>query len=311
MPSPYFITRDSCPVCGSSSASELYSAAFDKPPVRDYLDHLYAAQGEGVEYEYLAGDQFVVLGCSGCGLVYQRDVPADALMRRLYGRWIKPEKIFAIDAGKPRAGSVKEIKILFSYLRRTRTLSGQLSVYDYGMGWGIWLRSAQAAGCEVFGTELIDEKCAVAAAGGVRCIKEEDLPGKTFDLINAESVLEHLRFPRETLKKLSAALRPGGLLRIVVPVIGMRRLRSRFTTFATAPSASRTDLIAPISPLEHVNCFCGNSLKKLTEDAGLERTHLPLALRYACTFDWTIKGLVKPAASLFSYRFMPCFFRRK
>lgn len=311
MPTKNFITRDACPVCGAQRARELYAAAFDKPPVREYLDRLYAAQGHGVEYEYLAGAQFVVLACAGCGLLYQRDVPAEDLMRRLYGRWIKPEKVFALDAGKPRGRSESEFQMLLLYMKIARSSNEKISVYDYGMGWGIWLLSAQAAGCDVYGTDIIAEKCAVAASGGVICIQEEDLPGKTFDLINAEHVLEHTRYPREVLGKLAGALKPEGLLRIVVPVASHRQVEIRLKSFGAHPVAATNDRISAISPLEHLNCFCGNSLKDLAKACGLERVHVPLALRYFYTFEPTIKGLLRPLASLFSYRFMPIFFRRR
>jgi hypothetical protein len=111
MGSQYFIFRDQCPVCESRDARELYDSAFDKPPVRVYLDRLYRAQGEGVEYAYLSGGRFAVVACRFCGLVYQRYAPSDELMQRLYGHWIRPEKIFPLDAKKPHAQARREAEL--------------------------------------------------------------------------------------------------------------------------------------------------------------------------------------------------------
>ncbi len=306
MGSQYFIFRDQCPVCESRDARELYDSAFDKPPVRVYLDRLYRAQGEGVEYAYLSGGRFAVVACRFCGLVYQRYAPSDELMQRLYGHWIRPEKIFPLDAKKPHAQARREAELLVLYLGRGRDKDARLSVYDYGMGWGIWLTAAACRGCDVFGTELIGEKCAVASSFGVRCFRDVEMAGKSFDLVFAENVMEDVRSRGADMVLLSGALKPHGLLRIVVPVSTFSRVRRRLERFARG-----VDGIAEISPLEHLNCFCGDSLRVLAENAGLVKVTLPLSLRYRMYSSVSLKGMLKPALSGVSYRFMPVFFRRR
>ena len=70
-----------------------YQSEYNTPPISDYLKDFYAPIG-GVEPEYLEGSSYVLCECDVCRLIFQRDIPNEALMDRLYERWIDPEKIF-------------------------------------------------------------------------------------------------------------------------------------------------------------------------------------------------------------------------
>jgi hypothetical protein len=90
--SPY-VEREGCPACEAAGHRQLYDCGFGEPPVLDYLQQFYAPYG-GVETEFLNGARYSLLECTGCGLVYQQQVPGDELMHRLYERWLDPEPVF-------------------------------------------------------------------------------------------------------------------------------------------------------------------------------------------------------------------------
>ena len=89
----YFKNRTYCPCCGYSNGNEIYRALYNEPPISDYLERFYSPQG-GVEFEYLHNQDYIVCECIQCGLVYQKEIPDDLLMHKLYDKWIDPDIVF-------------------------------------------------------------------------------------------------------------------------------------------------------------------------------------------------------------------------
>jgi len=122
--------------------------------MREYLDSFYAPQG-GVEFEYLHDQDYVLVECDDCETVFQREIPGDALMKRLYGQWIDPGKSFALyerTRGVPYFSALSaEILGLIGFFDRPPM---DLTFLDYSMGWGHWCRIAQSFGCTVHGMEF-------------------------------------------------------------------------------------------------------------------------------------------------------------
>jgi len=94
---------------------------------------------------------------------------------------------------------------------------------EIGCGTGFFLarlgRHYEVCGIDIspFALELARKNCPGA---DIRCMKAEEVDGfppQYFDVIVARHVLEHIREPGEVLRKCGRALRPGGLLLIVVP----------------------------------------------------------------------------------------------
>jgi len=60
------------------------------PPISTYLINHYSPQG-GIGSVDFGEVDFVLDECESCGLVYQRMIPVDSLMKKLYEEWIDPE----------------------------------------------------------------------------------------------------------------------------------------------------------------------------------------------------------------------------
>lgn len=93
-----FTIRAACPACRRPAADAecLYECPYDRPPVADYLRRYYDAIGF-IETEPLREATYRLLRCPGCALVYQQEVPADALLERLYEHWIDPPSALSRD----------------------------------------------------------------------------------------------------------------------------------------------------------------------------------------------------------------------
>ena len=114
-------------------------------------------------------------------------------------------------------------------LQRLRDLSdgfrGVQSVLDVGCGEGRFLDRAKEAGLQTAGVEISERAAAIAESKGHqiinRSIVDEPLPrDQRFDAVTMWDIIEHLESPGRVLKHLSAALKPGGHLVVITPMMG-------------------------------------------------------------------------------------------
>lgn len=266
---PHFVSRDRCPACGGTNVRPVFSRSYDEPRLREALERFYAEVGR-LEYEWLAGAEFVVDACHDCGLHYQRHVPDDFLLEKLYEQWISParafEKFHAHASVGRRLEIARDVAISLALANRS---SGGPRALDYGCGWGEWARMTAAFGAESWGTELSESRRAACRRLGVHIAADTELPNAAFDLINADQVFEHLPAPARTLAFLRPKLRPGGVIRVAVPN-GWRIQRS-LARFDRELGKARLGGLNAIAPLEHLNGFTGRSLIRMAEKVGLAR----------------------------------------
>ena len=284
MSSAYFLTRDSCPVCSSSDLKPLYECPYDQPPVRDYLVDFYGSSG-GVEFEYLRDARYTLAECRNCELIFQCEIPNDALMTKLYEQWIDPKSTLARNRRQLGltyyAGWAQEVMQIIATFKKAPS---ELDVFDFGMGWSQWALMAQAFGCNVFGTELSQARLDHASAHGITVIGWDDIPGHRFDFINAEQVFEHLADPLSVLVHLKGGLKDNGLLKISVPTaLDMDRRLKRMDWKAKKWTKKSLNAVAP---LEHINFYRRRSLATLGALAGMREVVAPLHCQYAYTV-WT------------------------
>jgi hypothetical protein len=143
---------------------------FTEEPVAGYLREFYDPQG-GVEFDWLEGARFTVVECSTCGMIYQKHIGGDALMARLYDRWIDPQKAFEVYDGVHGPEYFIELgRQIGNVLRVLGRNPREVRCLDFGMGWGHWCRVARGFGCEVAGTDLSAARIANAEVQGLRVI---------------------------------------------------------------------------------------------------------------------------------------------
>lgn len=284
MSNPWFVRRNECPACLSSDFRTIYESQYDKTPIKDYLIDFYSPQGM-VEFEYLEGASYVLCECDICGLIFQRDIPNETLMERLYEHWIDPKKVFGQhqkqDGLAYYSYYAQEIMQIISYFRK---VPSSLRFLDYGMGWGEWALMAKAFGCDSYGTELSVERIEYAKSNGIKVIWYDEIPQYRFDFINTEQVFEHISEPLQTLRHLKKALKADGILKISVPTANDIDRRLKIMDW-TAPKGSKNSL-NPVAPLEHINFFRRSSLVKMAKESGMEEISIPIKAQYRYTTDW-------------------------
>lgn len=262
--------RQVCPVCRSSGSEPLLQLPFDADPLRSYLTTFYEGK---LDPDHLAGEEYCLVRCSDCRLIYQRWVPDERSIERLYDEVLGWDR----EAVAESRGLDVRLRYLHDQERAIRYVGRSPSsteVLDLGAGAGLWLDLASALGCRTSAVEL-NAKAAERIRGDGHVVYElAGLPAERFDLINAEQVFEHLVEPRDVALLLADALRPGGILRISVPN-GGSVLRSLEHPDWSAPKSSPSSLNA-VAPLEHINCFDHASLTRLGREVGLTPFVFPL-----------------------------------
>lgn len=293
----YFVNRESCPACEARKHTTLFSCGFLQSPIQGYLESFYGQQGIVLDFTYLKDGKYILDKCGNCGLVYQREIPNDFLMEKLYDG-------ISLNEAPSRNGGDTDINRLAEYCREIMTAiayfgtnPSKLDFIDVGMGWGKWCIMAKAFGVNAYGLELSQPKIEFGKAHGIHMIAWKDLESNSFDFINTEQVFEHLGQPLETLRTLKKSLKPNGLIKISVPD-GADISRRLNVADWTAAKYTRNSLNA-VSPLEHINCFNHAGILKMAEVAGLYEVRIPLHLQYIYSTNWRpvsrlAKNIIKP-----------------
>lgn len=278
----YFKRREHCPACKKINTRTIYSCSFLESPIRELLASYYP---EKVEFDYLDGATFILEECIDCGTIFQKEIPDDFLINKLYEEWIDPQEVFEwhlkTDFSFNLPYYAQEVMTMIAFFNM---VPAKLKFFDFGMGWGKWCYMAKAFGCECYGAELLKYRLEYAQSQGIRVIEWDEIPNHRFDLINTEGVFEHLPEPLETLCHLKAALKPNGLIKISTPNGGDIKRRLRIEDW-TAPKGSRNSL-NPVHPLEHINCFNHFSIIRMGDIVGLEQVKIPMFLQWRYATNW-------------------------
>lgn len=303
----FFKNRDACPVCASKSHQTLFATRYTQPPLREFILNYYAQQG-APDSDCLEGANYILEECNDCGLIYQKEVPNDLLMAKLYEEWINPhtniENHSKTDDANYFSVYAHEIMRILAYYNRAP--SG-IKVLDYGMGLAKWALMAKAFGCDVYGTEIAAVKILRAQECGIKVIELSDDKNSEYDFINVDQVIEHLRDPLDTLIALKKHLKPDGIIKVCVPDGGDIKKRLKVMDW-NAPRWSNDSLLS-IHPLEHINCFNRGSLAKLVDNAGFkvldnhETKKYPLLIRRNPFAEKTARGIARSIREEWRYNF--------
>jgi 2-polyprenyl-3-methyl-5-hydroxy-6-metoxy-1,4-benzoquinol methylase len=278
-PTAGFDVRPCCPVCGSRNTLRLYAAPYRDEPVRSLVASNYAEQGI-VDWPLLEAAEFVVVQCRRCDLVYQSNVPDDALLEVIYTRMISSAALDMSERALLTLDNFQRIAGEFSALfERVGKPPAEIRMLDFGMGHGRWARVARGMGATVYATEIGEEKKRLGRSLGIEMIEDAEIDGMDFDLIHTEQVMEHLVHPGRDFARLARALRPRGVLKIAIPYRGRldtllpKRGMPRVALYAAGGARAMPgdmEAFAAVQPLEHLNAFSRETIAWLATESGLE-----------------------------------------
>jgi transcription elongation factor Elf1 len=256
-------TRTSCPACLSSSLAVVYREPYTGSGMQAYL----ARQYEGHASRTAEAGVYTLARCAHCGLVFQQQVPDDALLGEIYNDWVpgteleREHRDYSLDEYRYLA---EQVQFIIQYFGLPPS---ELDALDFGFGWAHWSRMAMGFGCNVWGVELSEERASYGRSVGLRVVGLADLPPRRFRFINTEQVFEHLTEPRQVLEQLRDALSSDGVIKISVPnaAAAVKKI-SHGKSFGALSAGDQM----PIAPLEHINAFSHDSLVAFAKELGLK-----------------------------------------
>lgn len=241
--------------------------------------------GRGVRTVFRLGATRVVR-CTGCTLQFAASYPEiEQVGTEMYGADYFERALQELPERRRIFGALlAEVEGMLG--RRGRLL-------DVGAGEGTLLRVAAERGWEVVGLDV--------AGAMVQHVRRElglpmhqgtldtvALPASSFDAVILNHVLEHVRDPVTTLRRVGALLVPGGLVRLEVP-----NLASLSSQLKSAQSRLRLKR----SPWKHYSTdhhfwfFTPATLRRTIATAGLWLVHLAAPRRQWGGRDGTGRGL--------------------
>jgi SAM-dependent methyltransferase len=174
------------------------------------------------------GEEYRLVVCGGCGLLYTRPVPGTDELRSLYDEdyapYYRAER--QSKSGPARAFSVKGLTTIF---HRTTQWDRRLAlrrrrpgrILDIGCGSGDFLFSLKELGWEVYGTDSSPVGYGMAEARGIHAhcgdLAGAHFPDAFFDAVTLWHVLEHVPDPLRQLAEVRRILKDDGTLIVEVP----------------------------------------------------------------------------------------------
>lgn len=260
-----FEKRNNCPVCLCNNFTTLYTEKFTEGDTKTFLEKYY---GTELNLHAFGEEKFTLLRCKDCTLIFQQNILSPEGMEALYEKIIDPQK----SLNKRKRAKNKFYKNLLNDASVISSfypsiLPSDISVLDFGMGWGHWCLAAKAWGYDVMGAELSEKRLEFAKKEGIDNCDPYNLRFENyFDYINTDQVFEHLSDPLYAITKLSKALKINGIIKIFVP-----NTNRDYLAKLTRNWVPRKD---SFHPLEHINCFNRKSLNTLAKNCSLKPVEL-------------------------------------
>jgi len=206
-------------------------------------------------------DQPTVQLCADCGLFFHSPCPTQQEIKRSYDSGATYEAwSHAIDNHK------RQFRVRLNHIL-PHAATGRL--LDVGMGSGLFLKEAVAAGFEVEGTELAEPGLEAAHEFGFAVhngqLTDIDFGMRRYDVISMWHVLEHVPNPGTVLKKIFELLNPGGVFAVAVPNESKRLILHQLNRLGGVPVWDwgwGTEI--------HLNHFFPQTLRKHLQKIGFE-----------------------------------------
>jgi 2-polyprenyl-3-methyl-5-hydroxy-6-metoxy-1,4-benzoquinol methylase len=165
--------------------------------------------------DHSRGKHFSIFCCKNCSTVFQKIPISQEGIENLYELQPLDKTYLNEELGRRKS--------FLKILKRIEKIKGKGKILDFGAASGIFLSEARNQDWDICGIEI--SKLSIEEArerfnlnlihGGLE--KLESLPSKTFDVITAFDVVEHLIDPAKFVNEANRLLKNDGLLIITTP----------------------------------------------------------------------------------------------
>jgi SAM-dependent methyltransferase len=216
----------------------------------------------------------IIQACRRCDFVLYTPRPTEDDLDAKYRFLVQSDKAHQVEDGTP--SNLWRARRLRKDLGRYATSDQPLRILHFGGGDGRLMMELIAQGHHCAVIDWCDQP--VDGVEWLGAELDQLDPTRSFDIVVASHVLEHLAAPAKLLRQLRDALVPTGIAFIEVPLEIWRRL----------PRMSE--------PVTHVNFLVPRSLSCLLQSAGFEVLHCRKGwTRYGYRWERVVRAFARPA----------------
>jgi SAM-dependent methyltransferase len=232
--------REFCPFCKNNLYKDLYSLSYNNTLLKKFLIKYYK---NNKLIEYIKNDFYIISECLNCKGLFQKNIPNEKFMHFLYEKLISKEISFnkKINFSTFNYRNIlEELTLIEKILKKT---SRNISILEFGSGWGFWSRFAKACNFNLTCSELSKIRSKSDNYSNIDVIKDLNIK-KKFDVIYSEQTLEHLENPLATINRFTKLLKKNGIMILKFPTS---------INFKSKLKKNYIPLKDCAHPLEHIN----------------------------------------------------------
>ena len=274
------IIRTCCPACKSKEFKKLFSLPYKSEKISNFINHYYKSL---IKSSSLDGHEYNLLQCLNCNLIFQEQIPDDQFSKDLYEKFIDPNESlskkddFDKKFRKKLSFEMQLIKNLFKKDEK------DISILEFGAGWGFWSKHAQNYGYKVSAFEVSEKRIDFMKNNNVNVVSNLNNQNLKYDLIYSEETFEHISHPKDTIIELSQLLSKGGFIFLRFPSAFLFKSKLNKNYVPTSDCAH---------PLEHINIFCKKSFVQMLKDTNLEK------IEFKSKFNFSVENFLRDLKNL-------------
>lgn len=219
-------------------------------------------------------DNFTVVECKNCGLVYLNPQPEEKELQKFYPKFYGPYGD-GINTFKPSKAYeiIRKLKHILKskiYLHDQKSVGrtdskidkSKIKFLDFGCAKGVLLETLRKVhpNWELHGLDISSyaSKKASQKSFIIHCgtLASARYPNDYFDIVNASQVVEHLNDPLSTLREVNRILKPGGLFQLDIP------------NYASLGARLFKTYWYPLDIPRHLYFFTPHSIQSMLEKSG-------------------------------------------
>ena len=272
--------RTCCPACKSNEFKKLFSLPYKSDKISSFINHYYKSL---IKDSSLDGYEYNLLQCLNCNLIFQEQIPDDQFSKDLYEKFIDPNESlskkddFDKKFRKKLSFEMQLIKNLFKKKEK------DISILEFGAGWGFWSKHAQNSGYKVSAFEVSEKRIDFMKNNNINVISNLNSHNLKYDLIYSEETFEHISHPKDTIIELSQLLSKGGFIFLRFPSAFLFKSKLNKNYVPTSDCAH---------PLEHINIFCKKSFIQMLKDTQLKN------IDFKSNFNFSVENFLRDLKNL-------------
>ena len=276
-------TRYNCPACEKNRFKVIFSMAYKKKEMITFLKNHF---NNLTLINKLRNCQYNLMECKECNLIFQEQIPSKKFSYELYENFVDQEYSFKKKENfekKYKRKLLYETSLIKNIFKKKNE---EISILDFGAGWGFWLTFLKKNRFNVFGYEISQTRLNFLKKKEIKIVSDIKNTSYKFDFIYSEETFEHIPNPKEVLMDLSKILKKDGFIMLRFPNSFLFKFKLNDNYLPTADCAR---------PLEHINL-----LKKKSFQAMIEGTNLEI-INFKSKFNFSIKNFLKDLKNFFYF----------